>query len=249
MVFEFVDRALSVVLDPLLSLGPFWALLIISLLISFVVSLVYKYATDQDVLKRLKEEMTLLRGQSRELREHPEKVMEVNKRMTELAMTQFKHTMKPTLFTLLPMLLIFGWLQGHLAYEPLVPGQELTATVALAGVKDVSVAVSEGLEVVGPSEKSATDGEVVFTLKGVEGRHTAFFRANGQEVAKSVTITAGRGYAPVSEKFKGAITTVTLSNKPTDVIKLGSFTIGWLGSYLLLSVVFSMVTRKLLKVY
>jgi uncharacterized membrane protein (DUF106 family) len=38
---------------------------------------------------------------------------ELNKRSMEKSMTQMKHTMKPTLITMLPLILVFTWLRAE----------------------------------------------------------------------------------------------------------------------------------------
>ena len=53
--FSFLDPVLNAIFDPLLSLGPFWALLVISLIVSTLITLIYKWVTDQDLMKRLKD--------------------------------------------------------------------------------------------------------------------------------------------------------------------------------------------------
>lgn len=87
--------------------------LLISAIISVASTLAYKYLSDQAVMKELKAEMDRLRQKSKEAHGDLEKMKEVNDQMMPLNMKFFKLSMKPTLITLLPMLLVF-WGLGKL---------------------------------------------------------------------------------------------------------------------------------------
>jgi len=128
-IFSFLDPVLNFVLGPLLLLMPFWALLIISFVISLLIVLIYKWITDQNLMRQLKEEQKELQKQMKELKAHPEEAMKVQKQLMQTNMKYMGQSMKPTLITFIPIILIFGWLQGHLAYEPIMPGQEFSAIV------------------------------------------------------------------------------------------------------------------------
>ena len=49
-----------------------------------------------------------------EIKSDTKKVMDLQKRSMEISMEQMKHTLKPTLITMLPILIIFSWLQKTL---------------------------------------------------------------------------------------------------------------------------------------
>lgn len=84
------------------------------LLVSFVVTLIgiltYKYATDQDVMKSLKEEIKMLSGDAKKAKDNPEKMMELNKKVMEKNMHYMKHSFKPMIITMIPFGLFFIWL-------------------------------------------------------------------------------------------------------------------------------------------
>ena len=102
-------------------------------------------------------------------------------------------SMKPTLFTMLPIILIFGWLNAHMAYYPLLPGQEFTATLTFDdGFADnVEVFATEGLMVVGDYIKSVEDSIIIYTFKGPAGEYLLDFKSGGKSLIdkpKVVTI-------------------------------------------------------------
>ncbi len=54
MAFETI---LNPIMAPLLGLPPFWSILIISLVVALIITFVYKWMTDQHLMKALKEDI------------------------------------------------------------------------------------------------------------------------------------------------------------------------------------------------
>ena len=100
--------------------SPLGGVLLISLIITLFTTVVYKYLTNQKVLKAMKEEMDDLRKQMKEVKNDTEKMMEIQKKSFQKSMEQMKHSIKPMFVTFIPLIIIFGWLQvtykdiGHL---------------------------------------------------------------------------------------------------------------------------------------
>ena len=251
MVFESL---LHPIFSPLLSLHPLAGIFIISLIISIGITLIYKYTTDQNLMKQLKAEIKAFQKQTKELKEHPEEAMKVQKKAMETNMKYMMQSMKPTLFTMLPIIIIFGWLNAHMAFHPLVPGQEFSATVAFdEGVKGEIELITD-LLITGESVKEIDDGQVVFTVKGMEkGEYLLEFVRGGQSHTKEVIISSEWEYAPVEEAVKkDGIRTITLSNapvKPFGNLSIFGWHPGWLGAYIIFSIVLSSLLRKLMKIY
>ncbi|MCD4759629.1 EMC3/TMCO1 family protein [archaeon] len=105
---SFFDAIFGWVIEP----SPLWGLLVVSLILTFFVTLVYKFMTDQEALKSIKQEMKDIRKEMKQFKDDPEKVMELNKRSMEKSMTQMKNSFKPMLITFVPLIIIFGWLRN-----------------------------------------------------------------------------------------------------------------------------------------
>ena len=118
------------VLEFIFQLPPLVTIAIISLVISLIIVLVYKFLTNQREMKDMKDKLKDYQKQMKELRNDPKRLMEVQKEAMQLNMKYMKHSLKPTLITFLPIILIFGWLSAHLAYLPIESGQEFTTTIA-----------------------------------------------------------------------------------------------------------------------
>ncbi|MBM3204280.1 DUF106 domain-containing protein [Candidatus Woesearchaeota archaeon] len=99
------------IFGPIMKLGPAWAIIIISLLLTLLINFVYKLVTNQEKMKALKTELKELQKKMKELKDNPEKFMEHQKIAMAKNLEYMKHSMKPTLVTFIPLILIFGWLR------------------------------------------------------------------------------------------------------------------------------------------
>lgn len=92
--------------------SPLWGLFVVSFILTFFVTLVYKFMTDQEALKSIKQEMKEIRKEMKEFKDDPEKMMELNKRSMEKSMVQMKSSFKPMIITFIPLIIVFGWLRN-----------------------------------------------------------------------------------------------------------------------------------------
>ena len=111
--YESINFILDPVLSPFISLGHFWAVFLISLIIALIITLVYKWVTDQELMKTLKEDIKALQQEMKKLRDNPSKMMEVQKKAMEKNMKYMMQSMKPTLITFIPIIVIFGWMNSY----------------------------------------------------------------------------------------------------------------------------------------
>ena len=253
--FSFLDPGLNFIFGPLLKLPPFWAIMIMSFLISLIIVLIYKFATNQNLMKQLKDEIKELQKQAKELKHEPEKAMAVQKKAMQTNMKYMMQSMKATLFTFIPIIIIFGWLQVHFAFVPILPGQDFTMTLDFnEGARgNVSVSVPAGIEIIGDKVRIVEDGQVIFGFRGEEGIYESppiEFDFNGEKYDKKVIISSEKIYEePVKRFSKKDIESITTSNEKNTVMDLFGWRLGWLGSYIIFALVFSIVLRKLFKVY
>ncbi len=97
-------------------LPPRWSLIAVSFIVTLLTTLAYKYLTNQNVIKALKEEVKQIQQELKLNRENKEKFAELNKRMMLKNLELTKHSMKPTLITFLPLILLLSWMSA--TYRP-----------------------------------------------------------------------------------------------------------------------------------
>ncbi|MCH8329064.1 MAG: DUF106 domain-containing protein [Nanoarchaeota archaeon] len=249
MVFE---NLLNPIFNPLLNLPTLWVLIILSFLISLIITLITKYATDQNLMKSLKEEIKQLQAEMKELKKEPEKAMQVQKQVMQTNMKYMKQSFKSMFYTFIPIIIIFSWMNTNLAYDPILPGQEFTTSVVFGddakGVIELSV--PHGIIIDGAAKKEVKDGVVKWILSGKEGEYLLEYIFEGKKYSKEVLITRENKYIePVKVIKKDIIKSIEIGNAPKKLLNLFGWKIGWLGTYIIFSIMFSLVIRKIIKVY
>lgn len=270
MVFEIFNAILDPIFSPLLRLNPLFAIIIISFLISLLITLAYKKLTNQNLMKDLKNEIKELQKEMKLLRNKPDKMMKVQKKAMETNSKYMMHSLRPTLFTFLPIIIIFSWLHAHMAFFPIVAGTEFTTTVMFEEGIDGNIALvlPDGVKLIkGPLNQEIADSKAEWTLQASSGEYVLDFIFDDREFEKELLVTktrADRRYASPELKQRDVpefgdvgIESISINNpviKPMKQIPLvgsipwiGNF--GWLGTYILFSIFFSITIRKLLKVY
>ena len=249
MVFEsFVDP----IFRPLLALPPFWAVLIISLALALLTTLVYKWFTDQEKMKGLKDEIKGLQQRMKEHKEHPETMLSIQKEAMQKNLEYMKHSFKPMLITFLPPIVIFGWLNATLAYAPLLPGHEFTveAEVYGSGIGELELLVPEKVILRSESVQQVQQGKAAWQLSGEAGEYLLQVRAGNEIQVKKVRITEEQQYeSPVQEYQESVIRKVSVRQEKLTVLNLFGWRMGWLITYILVSIIATTVLRKLLRLY
>lgn len=250
MAFSFLDP----VLGPVLLLPPLVGLLLLSFVISVVITLIYKYTTDQNMMKQLKDEIKEFQKEIKELRNNPEKAMQVQKEAMKTNMKYMSMSMKATLITFIPIIFIFGWMSSHLAFEAIQPGEPFTVTMTFGEPVsgDATLRVSDGLSIDGGATKEVNGDDVFWTVKGREGLHVLEYEYKGRVFTQEVLITNGPEYADPVVTVKDKTTEVkslSINYQKNIIMDLGFWKPGWLATYIIFSILFSLGLRKLLKVY
>ncbi|MEK6886555.1 MAG: EMC3/TMCO1 family protein [Nanoarchaeota archaeon] len=112
MVF---DGFLDPILNPLLtSFGQLGFVALISLIVSLITVIVYKYTTDQILMKSIKEDLDKLNKKMKEHKSDSHKMIQVQKEMWSKQMTMMKHSFTSTIYTFLPIIILFNWLRLNL---------------------------------------------------------------------------------------------------------------------------------------
>ena len=109
MVF---DSFFNAIFGSLINWNPLISLIVISFILTLLITIAYKYLTDQEVMKSLKLELKQLQKEIKESRNDTARMMELNKRSMEKNMQYMLKSFKPTLITLIPIIIIFNWIRN-----------------------------------------------------------------------------------------------------------------------------------------
>ena len=258
------------ILSPLLKLNPLLGIAIISFILTLLITLIHKFVTNQEVMKGLKKDMKDHQDEMKKHRDNPKKVMEIQKKVMEKNMEFMKHSFKPMIFTFIPIIIIFGWLNANMAYYPIMPDQEFDVRLTFdmeglgKNISLVSVIPEDQLEIINGAtqtvEKNKTKkflgekwvGIANWKLKGPEGVYTLVysFDDNARAYEKELIITKERKYSLPEKRIndESSLESIKIMNEPIRPLNLFGWKVGWLGAYIIFSMVFSMTIRKVLKV-
>jgi uncharacterized membrane protein (DUF106 family) len=112
-VSAFFHNILDPALNPLLSWSVFWGMTFIVFVITLVMTFVQKYGTDQETLKYIKKEQKRIQADMKKYKEHPEKVMQLNKEQMEFMGKMFKLSMGSIVYTAIPFVLLIRWFSDY----------------------------------------------------------------------------------------------------------------------------------------
>ena len=187
----------------LLLIGPLPSIAIVSLAVSFVITLIYRFTTDQKKMRDMKNDITNLRSEMKTAKD-PKKMGEINQKLMERTMEQFRLSMKPMLITMIPALIILGWMQANLAYQEIKPNEEFTTTAFFekGASGEIELEAPIGTQLLNESKQKAAEN-VVWRLKGAAGNYELGYNYNNEHYAREIVITNSWEYKdPILEKEK-----------------------------------------------
>ena len=269
----------------LVGLDPMLEVLLISAFASLVITVAYRFLTDQSRMKDLK---ATLKESQKKMKEHQKKndtkkMMKEQQVAMEANMEYMRHSMKPTLITMLPLLLIFGWLNANSGFYSLQPGNSFSVfAVFEKSAGNATLEVPEGLllesnatqqiskitltddarrTVIGGNpklfssvSKNSEFDMIIWKVRATtEGTYNVVFKNEGKTYTKEILISKDRLYKDPAFKLNddgkpenGALGLV-IGNKPIRFFGISWFS--WIWLYILSSMVFGSLFRKLMKVH
>lgn len=255
----FFDTALDPILRPLLTLGSLMTILLISLIVSLITTFVYKYATDQNKLRKLKSDMKRYQKKATALKDNPEKAVKMQKEMMKLNGEYMRSSMKSMLYTFLPILLFFGWLGANLAFAPIMPGVPFNVSATFESGISGTVNLTLPIDL-STSDSLTKDVQEVVTWTNISGPAGTYdlsvVHSSGEEQFFTVLITNKQKYIlPEHTLESDVFKSVNVGNKKLYIFRSIPFfntlpvikNLNWFWTYFLFSIIFSTTLRKLLK--
>ncbi|MBI2448980.1 DUF106 domain-containing protein [Candidatus Pacearchaeota archaeon] len=103
MVFEFIEN--FIVSNPKIGV------IAIAVFISLIVTLANYFLMDKKRMKEIKERQKELQAELKKHKGNTDKEKEIGQELMSHAAEMLKHSFKPMLITILPIILIFGWMR------------------------------------------------------------------------------------------------------------------------------------------
>lgn len=117
---QAVDSTFNFLFGWAVAISPLIGIIFISIILSFLSAIAWKYLTDQSLLKSLKDKSKSLQEELKKYKTDPKKLTELNSKLMkenlENMKTQYKQSIKPMIITMIPFAFVFIWIRK--IYEP-----------------------------------------------------------------------------------------------------------------------------------
>ena len=251
----FLDPILNPFLLPLASMSPLFSLLALSFVLSLVITVVYKYTTDQTLMKSLKDELKGFQDQMKDAGEDTSELMRIQKLAMEKNFEFMKHSMKSTLFTIIPLILIFGWMGAAFDTAPIMHDE----TFVIDAFFSEGVTGTATLEL-GPNSEFArssttsvdiTEGEASWSLRS---KDTDTLTVSYESLSVPIEVIVSDEFYPTEDTISGQGDIASINIAYPDLSPLGNlnlfgWTPGWLAIYIISSIIFNLGLRKLMNLH
>lgn len=100
---------------PFIQSYPKISIIIAALGVSLLISVINYFVLDKERMREIKKKQTELQEEMKKHKDNPQKMMELQKEMMSHMGETMKHSFKPMLITLIPILFIFGFMKNAFA--------------------------------------------------------------------------------------------------------------------------------------
>jgi hypothetical protein len=266
-----IIRGLDWLFGPFKRIDPFWALLAVCLVATFIFLEVFRRTTHSAKLQAAKNGMQARLLEVRLFKDSPSIVLGALAGMLACNLRYLKLSLKPTVFMLLPLVVLMIHLDAWFGHAPLRPGQAALVRVKLLGITqqtldDVTLQAPAGLAIETPSLRIPQEKEISWVVRASQTGQYAVTVKSGERAALQTIVVADGGWdrvmpRVVTEGFwnqwaypggaslsrYGAIEWVDV-DYPGRSFALFGWKTHWLVLFFLLTCVLGFVGSKLLRV-
>jgi uncharacterized membrane protein (DUF106 family) len=169
-VLKAITRGSDILLAPFAHLHPIIGLLVVSAVTGVVMLFIFGKTSNQKMIAATKDKLKAYIMEMWIFRNSPGVMLRAIGNVVRYNIQYLRHSLRPIVFLIVPVLFIMVQLGIRYAHEPLKPGETVVVTVALAqGVRatdaDVSLEAPDGLTVVSPPLRINETGEIEWELR------------------------------------------------------------------------------------
>jgi hypothetical protein len=194
-----IIHCLDWLFGPFKRIDPFWALLAASLVTTFIFLEVFRRTTDSTKLQEAKNNMQARLLEVRLFKDSPSIVLAALVGMLGCNLRYLKHSLKPTLLMLPPLVVLMIHLDAWFGHAPLRPGQAALVRVKLQGsdqfqlgLNDASLEAAAGLAIETPSLRVPKEKEISWVVRaGQAGQYLLNVKCSGSVAQKTIVVADG----------------------------------------------------------
>ena len=192
-----IIHCLDWLFGPLKRVDPFWALLAVSLATTFIFLEVFRWTTNTTKLQQAKNNMQARLLEVRLFKDSPSIVLAALAGMLACNLRYLKHSLKPTLLMLPPLVVLMVHLDAWFGHTPLRRGQAALVRIkilesARQAFDDISLEATAGLAIETPSLRVPQESEISWVVRPSQtGRYLLSLRGAGSVVQKTIVVANG----------------------------------------------------------
>ena len=262
-----VNRALTSVFDavmaPLAWLPPMAGLVLLSLVTAVAVLLAFKWAADQPALAAAKQAMEAAIFEMRLFNDDLVLLFRAQGEVVRRSLTYLRLSFAPTLWLIVPLALLMLHMEFHFGYTGLTVGDATLVKVTFAGAGSHLSATLEAPEAIGvetPAVILPSAHEIAWRIRPRQsGAYELKVRMGSTEIGKTLLVSESIGRrSPVRADASltsqllnpseppvpddAGLTSIAIDYPARDVSVAG-WNIGWVGVYLVLTLVFAWLLK------
>ncbi|MFT4250531.1 MAG: EMC3/TMCO1 family protein [Candidatus Woesearchaeota archaeon] len=221
-------------------------LFLLALIITVLMNAVYYFVTDQKEMRRLKGRIKDLQADMKKHRDNQKKVMQLQKNLLKLNGEYTKKSLKPTLYTLIPILIVFGWMAANLAFAPVLPGEEVVFVVEM---REPAILTLVGDVQVDERTKETIERERSWRISASSSVNFSVQTQEGESITRELVISSIPSANVESHDAPFRRSTIEYGKAtPFGGFSMFGYRPGWLFTYILYSIVLSILIRKVFRI-
>jgi len=273
-IISYINLAISsffdLLINPFTGINPLWSLTLFSLLIAILMLLIFRYTSNQKEIKETKSKIRVYIYELRLFKDDLGLVLSAQKNVFLQNLKYIKYALKPMIFMIIPIAIIFIQLDSWYGHKPLSPEESTIVSLILSDnlkiPEDISIKSGNGLTVETPPLRIAQENRIDWRIQANEpGEHDLVFNVSDQVFKKKV-IVADTGFLRISPTVSTPSFWSNLLNPGQKPLAEGSYVkeisidykrnsigvykwkVDWLVIIFVLSIVFAFSLKGLFKV-
>ena len=267
-----VGKIVEILILPFKSLHPLISMAWISLITGIFMLIVYKYTSNQEGIRRVKDKIKAHLMEIRYYKDDLKIIFRAQGKILRHNLTYVKYSLVPFAVMVIPIIMLLAQMNLWYGYAPLKEGNSVLIAAKLSGkmgdpMPDISLDLPDGLELESPPMKISFEREFDWRIKVKKsGNYTLRFTSSQEAVEKELIASdedkllriSPKRFAPnILEEFlypgekplpkDSPIESIEIKYEPGSMPLFG-WDIHWIIYYFALSVVFGFALKGLFKV-
>lgn len=192
----------DLLLFPFRNMSPWVAMILVSLLTGLLMLWVYKYTSNQQGIKSVKDKIKAHLLELRLYKDNFQVTLQAQKKIIACNMRYMFYALKPMLVMMVPIVLMLIQIDLWFGYRPLRPGESVLLKVKLDRgplQTDLTLQAPPGVEVETPALRIEEEKEVDWRVKGnKEGEYQLAFTVDNQTFTKQLVVFSHKPLVKIS---------------------------------------------------